>query len=395
MQSRAQRNQMQPRIPTGVFRKLIVSLPPEELARLPAEKYPRSLNEDLISRASEENQEILNDKLVQVEANRLGRRLEDAKTYGVEIADALEIAACGRAPVELTQFQRQVNGLKVLIIDKHRKAPSDLDAISETCAKIDASVDEIRSECLKILTAIETLTAHEAKAQEELEIIQDARQVLHDIMAPIIEAVREFYITRLTVAKLEMNVLRKRVEQASCEQRRLQLEIEHMRNGLEKKNRMWHKAMRKCRQRDDFVRSRERIAELIEQKRALEVLIPEPKLQNWLDAIVNIAMDLYDSSNANRQMVNARSLLYWLLMRFCRQQEAAAAQIARNPFSQIDPEQAIDFVLKSETYILDYFTKKSNENAFWIRGEAKDKREALDDIKMEILTELRRSLRTL
>ena len=68
-------------------------------------------------------------------------------------------------------------------------------------------------------------------------------------------------------------------------------------------------------------------------------------------------------------------------------------QIARNPFLQVDAKQAIRFMLMSEQFILDYFSKKRNENTAWISDVAQVKIEDLDLLERDILAELKRSSR--
>ncbi|MDX1335079.1 MAG: hypothetical protein R3312_04790, partial [Gammaproteobacteria bacterium] len=76
---------------------------------------------------------------------------------------------------------------------------------------------------------------------------------------------------------------------------------------------------------------------------------------------------------------------------YCAQQEASAMQIARNPFLQIDAKQAIKYMLMSEQFILDYFSKKKSKNAAWISDAAQVKMEDLEKLEKDILTELKRS----
>ena len=60
-----------------------------------------------------------------------------------------------------------------------------------------------------------------------------------------------------------------------------------------------------------------------------------------------------------------------------------------------DPEKAIKFVLMSEQFILNYFTKKKNTATAWLSGAAESKIAELDQLQKDILTELRKASKTL
>jgi len=83
-----------------------------------------------------------------------------------------------------------------------------------------------------------------------------------------------------------------------------------------------------------------------------------------------------------------------LLNAFCEQQEAAAKKIARNPFVQADPKQAIEYMLISERFILDYFAKKRAEVIEWLGNAADNRLQTLEGLEANLGIEMKRNLRS-
>lgn len=111
--------------------------------------------------------------------------------------------------------------------------------------------------------------------------------------------------------------------------------------------------------------------------------------------IVEASLNEESKVRVVKSLRQARISLYYLLNKFCAAQEASALQIAQNPFIQVNPEKAIKFVLMSEQFILNYFTKKKNTATAWLSGAAENKIAELDQLQKDILVELRKASKSL
>ena len=156
---------------------------------------------------------------------------------------------------------------------------------------------------------------------------------------------------------------------------------------------MWNRTIKRKATLAEEEIVQKRIQELIAEINQAETVISENDLILWLDTIVEASLNKTSHTRVMKSLRTARISLYYLLNRFCKAQEESAIQIAQNPFIQVDPKEAIKFMLMSEKFILDYFTKKKNETTAWLSGAAENKIAELDELQKEILAELKRASR--
>jgi hypothetical protein len=135
--------------------------------------------------------------------------------------------------------------------------------------------------------------------------------------------------------------------------------------------------------------NKERLSEFHQRILSEDWVMSETQLMRWLNVLVDANLYAADQSQQREQ---AREDMYFLLTAFCEQQEAAARNVARNPFVQIDPQQAIQFMLMSERMILDYFARKRAEISEWLGGAAAERLESLNQLEKQLLEEMQHNL---
>jgi hypothetical protein len=176
-----------------------------------------------------------------------------------------------------------------------------------------------------------------------------------------------------------MKDLRAAIERSYQEQSDLDAHIESLREELEAKQSIWRKAIRKYRSGDDYTEIQNQITCLVAEKRACEVIVPEEKLQRWVDSIVDASLDTTSNTLSKNLLPVARAQLYWLL--------------TDSPFVQVNAEDAIQFLLLSEQFLLDYFMRRRNENLFWFSSAVEERRDALDGMLNDLMRELKHNLK--
>ena len=196
---------------------------------------------------------------------------------------------------------------------------------------------------------------------------------------------------RLKVLARAIHQKRKLIETREETVQIKQQELDVLHEDLQEKQGLWKRAMKRKQTADETKELQQRIHELVNEIKASEVVIAESDLMLWLDAIVEASLDDGAKQRITKSLRQARISLYYLLSKFCESQEASALQIAQNPFLQVNPEKAIKFVLMSEQFILDYFTKKKNTATAWLSGAAETKIAELDQLQKSILSELKRA----
>ena len=141
--------------------------------------------------------------------------------------------------------------------------------------------------------------------------------------------------------------------------------------------------------RKQLEENKERLSELHQRILSEDWVMSETQLMRWLDVLVDA--NLYATDRAEL-LQSARDDMYFLLTAFCEQQEAAARNVARNPFVQADPQQAIQFMLMSERMILDYFARKRAEINEWLGTTAADRLQSLDGLEKELIAEMKKNI---
>ena len=131
------------------------------------------------------------------------------------------------------------------------------------------------------------------------------------------------------------------------------------------------------------------ITRMIDDINRKEVVVSEESLLEWLDAIIDANFSNKVVKQAHKTTNLAKLSLFSLLQKYCMLQEANARRVARNPFSQIDPKQSIQYILFSEKFILDYFIKKRDYTVKWLGYAADAKLKELDKVEQGIMHELR------
>ena len=373
-------------------------LTPHELARLDINKLPAHIPPEKLRGAPQKNREVLHDLMVELEAKRTHEHVEDLHYFGKEIAIAFQKAESARAPAKGAMIGER---LKELASQLHawRKSKTEessqtnLEKLHEQIDEVGENVSELRDQVADYNQAEYILANKASKAGAARSRIADAIVRLREKTSPAKCRLSQYYSLRLSICYQEMKDLRGLIEKSFAQQTELEVQINSLREELESKQTIWRKALRKYRSTDDFAEIQNQITCLVAEQRAVEVIVPEERLQRWLDAIVDASLDTTSNTLSKNLLPVTRSLLYWLLTQYCQQQEKSAKQIARNPFVQVNAEEAIQFLLLSEQFLLDYFMRRRSENPFWFSSAVEERRDALDGMLNDLMRELKHNLK--
>jgi hypothetical protein len=263
--------------------------------------------------------------------------------------------------------------------------------LEQNLQSINGLLIDVRSEQVSVSKTIELLEATTPATDVDKPRFDESITRLRDYLRSIERLLGEYYLLRLSINTRAINARRRQVEDQEQSVSALQLELTALHKRLLASQSLWRRTVDRRQSKQEFDVLQTRITELAQEINAKEVVIPENDLTNWLDTIVDANLNAYSSTKISESARQARIALYYLLNKFCTIQERAALQIAQNPFLQINPKEAINFVLKTEQFILDYFANKKKDTTAWLSGAAKAKLDELDGIQKDILTELRRA----
>lgn len=385
--------QRRPAIPMAVFRKMVDSLSPEELSRLPPEKLPDNIPPDFIDEVPLHSRGAVENLILAANAYHLQQRLRIQEDHGEEVLAALDRAKRTGDIANVKIFRQKLEDLDKLHRQwRRREDPDSLNVLTNKVKSLNGLLMDVRAEAAETVESVHLLSEKQP-SEDLLEVFVQATDRLRRHTEDIERLLARYYLIRIAVTQHEMQAKARQVSLLDQQARNIAEQIEDLRQELERSQAIWRRAVSRGKSNQDGERLQQRISELVADQRAREVSISETDLTLWLDAIVDASLHPFTRKKVSRNISEARMALYTLLNRYCLQQEQSAMQIARNPFLQVDPAQAIRFMLMSEEFILSYFARKRNQNTAWISDVAQVKMEDLDNLERDILSELKRSSR--
>lgn len=384
-----------PPIPMAVFRKMVATLSPDELARLPPEKLPDNIPADFADHAPLSSRGAVESLILAANAHHLQRRLAIQDEYGDEVLTALDRARRTGGTANVKVFGQKLAELEIAHREgRSRNDPESPALLARRVKTLDGLLMDVRTEAAETAQSAGLLRSQSA-TDDLRDTFSRAADRLHEHAEQIERLLARYYLIRIAVIQHEMQATVRRVTFLDQEADDLAGQIETLRQALERSQTVWRRAVQRGKANREADELQQRISELVAEQRAREVTISENDLTLWLDAIVDASLHPFTRQKVSQHISEARMALYTLLTRYCLQQEQSARQIARNPFLQVDPAQTIRFMLMSEEFILNYFARKRNQNTAWISNVAQVKMEDLDKLERDILNELKRSTKLL
>lgn len=376
------------------FIGLIKSLSPAKIAELPLEIIPTNIPADVAEQAPPAARAAVEDLLMNINSAHLKKRIADVENYGEDIVIAMDKAKTSCTSNTLRVFKNKILTLIELlqVAKKEEKNIPEQSLVSQLLAINNLLID-VRSESHSMTSTLDILCSVTANSEQDkkrfdalIERIKTAVRVTENTLG-------EYYILRLKLLSKVISEKKKDIEANEALTAENKKELLILREELDKTKGLWNRTIKRKATLHEEEIVQTRIQELINEINQKEIVISENDLILWLDTIVDASLNKRSQVRVSKSLRTARISLYYLLNRFCKAQEESAIQIAQNPFIQVDPEQAIRYMLMSEQFILDYFTKKKNEKTAWLSGAAENKIAELDNLQKEILAELKRATR--
>lgn len=378
------------------FLRLLQTLPPSRISELPIEQLPSNIPSDISEKVPIASRSAVDDLIMEANSFHLKRRMRDQETYGDNVVAALDKAKTTSGSANLRVFKNKI----LLLVDMLQKAQNGTKKVTnETFVKHIGAINnlliDVRSETIQLHEKLAILDNVKPANDDDKERIEYSKKLLFKQTTTVGKILSEYYILRLKVLARAIHQKRKLIETREATTKEKQQKLDILREQLDEVQTLWKRTMKRKQTKDDTKEVQQQIYELINEIKASEVVIAEDDLILWLDAIVEASLNEESKKRVSNSLRQARISLYYLLNKFCASQEESALQIAQNPFIQVDPEKAIKFVLMSEQFILNYFTKKKNTATSWLSGTAETKLAELDQLQKDILIELRRASKTM
>lgn len=383
-----------PPITLDVLRKLVQDLPPAEISRLPVDKLPDNIPEDLVEEAPYYSRNALEGLIMEANAYHLSLRVRLQESIGDDAIVALDKSRHAGATANIRVFRNKLLELISLRQDIARgERRADFVLLAANIKRMNDLLIDVRAELIETIRARELLRERMPRDEHLQPSVRQAGERLDQAINGINQLLGQFFTLRLQLTRLEMSRKRTLVESLQEKRETIRLELQQLSKELQSTGGLLQRTLHRRKTQEQQSGLQTRIIHLAAELKSADVPISETDLTNWLDTIVDASLHPQAREFVRELLSQARTALYYLLNQYCMMQEHSARQIASNPFLQVDPQGAIRYVLKSEEFILLYFARKREQATAWLSNAALIRMEDLDELEKDLVHALRRSAR--
>ncbi|MEW6445357.1 MAG: hypothetical protein ACOZAQ_04455 [Pseudomonadota bacterium] len=381
---------MSQRLSVDEFTSMVRSRPAEEIGKLPIEQLPETIPSDLIRNSPQPLRGILEKLAFDLNVHELREHQAIEQAFGNSAVQALDKARGYEAEIAIARLRQKMSELGPML-EKWRAGKITHYSMSQAMHAIREIVSDLHTERARMARAEIVLRECMVNPDRFAERLYQGEQSLRHFSAKIDQTLGEMHALQLEVSASEMNDKRRQIHDSDLKKKALLEDLAHMEEQLKRPGSLFARILPwTARKHEEGLRHH--ISDLHQRIMSEEWVMAESQLTRWLDTMVDAS--LYSSSPLTQQNLrSARLNLFFLLNAFCEQQEAAARQVARNPFIQVDPKKAIEYMLLSERFILDYFAKKRAEIIEWLGNAADTRLRDLDGLEQDLIAEMKRNLR--
>lgn len=381
---------MSQRLNLEEFTAMVRELSAAELAKLPLDILPETIPTQLIRNAPGPTRAVLEKMAFAASQAELRAVQRMDQTLGATVLQAMDKARGYEAEIAISRLQHRMEDLKPTL-NKWRAEKISHHSMAQSMLTLREEVRELQAERARQARAEVVLIQALQNPGGFAERIRQALDGVRAVSNKVDRSLGDYLILQLEVSSADMAEKRTQISEADKVRAALFEELAHLEEQVKSPGSWIARLMPwNSHKKEDFLR--QQISDLYQRVMNEEWVMAESQLIRWLDVIVDAS--LYGSSDEGQNHLrSARLNLFFLLNAFCEQQEAAAKKIARNPFVQADPKQAIEYMLISERFILDYFAKKRAEVIEWLGNAADTRLKTLEGLEANLVVEMKRNLR--
>lgn len=379
------------RLTVDQFVSMVRSMPLDKVASLPLETLPETIPAELIRNSPQPLRGVLEKLSFDLNVHELREQQALEQQFGNQAAQALDKARGHEADIAIARLRQKIADITPAL-EKWRAGKMTNYAMSQTMHGLREIVNDVHAERARMakaeLVISECLLNNPGRFEGRL---RDALERLKHFSGKIDATLGEYHALQLEVAAADMNDKRRQINDSDLKKKDLLEELNALEEQLKRPTSMFSRLLPwGAKKHEENIK--QRISDLHQRIMSEEWVMAESQLTRWLDAIVDASLYV-NSSTTQQNLRQARLNLFFLLNAFCEQQEAAAKQVARNPFIQVDPKKAIEYMLMSERFILDYFAKKRAEIIQWLGNAADNRLRQLEHLEVDLISEMKRNMR--
>lgn len=374
------------------FSEFVRRATPNQIAKIHVDQLPENIPESLADSAPYETRHAIENLIFEANAYQINLAIELEAHFGPAINNALALAKQKGDSRSHLLFKRKVSAL-VALFNQSKKDPAILksDSFNEMMLDVRRLLEDLRQESGALAHARHYIEQRLLNAGPKfLTIFKSAIKVLTKRFADIERSMNLFFYVSVMLSANEMNYVRDRIIDLERKGSSIKVRLEEQREQL---RRLQGNAITRRTKKHLITELQTSITELLAELSKYEVMVSETDLLAWLDTVVEASMSGYVRKQAGSVVGTARLGLFGLLQKYCMLQEDSALQVARNPFSQIDPKKSIQYMIKSEQFILDYFSNKKSSITAWLGEAAQNRIDSLGVLEKQLMTEMRKNIK--
>lgn len=365
---------------------------PDELKKIDPKTLPRYIPMEIIQNAPEACKNIIEDLIFEASMENVDAQNELSDTFGQGVHAILTETQKEGDSAALKQFKKDVKKLADLFNEnKSKPTKRNLAAFDQLNKQLRSRYADLQMEFVHLSTLAELAEGKQYNADiQHKHLLDDSILVLNRKMQSIQHVTDIYmYVTMVAVAK-EMEYTQVCIKAQDELSKRVMGKVEQERFQLED---LVSNVITRYTKKTEIESLKYNITQRLEKCKMYEVILDEEDLVRWLDTIVEASLSKFVANKAKKSLTNAKHSLYALLQRYCELQEESAEQVAANPFIQVDPKEAIHYLIKSEEFILMYFREKRAELSMWVGSAADLRLKGLKGLERGLLRELRKNYR--
>jgi len=364
---------------------------PAQIAKLRPENLPDDIPDELLEEAPYETRGAIENLLFESNALHMNLQMEVEDEFGEQVSTATSLAKQEGHSRAHREFDGKVKTL-VEIYNTSKTNPQVLktDTAEQLRSDLRSLALDLRQESGAFAHAGGHLDQAILKSTDEKfnKLFETSRIAVKTKFDKIMKSMNVYTYVRVLEVANDMDYVRDHINGLENEVGMLKQDSAEKREQLKNLTSSFISRHRNAKRIEEV---QEEISEILDEINRKEVVISEEDMLDWLDVIVEANLSDTVVQRAERTIGTAKITLFSLLQKYCILQESGARQVAQNPFSQIDPKQSIQYMLRSEKFILDYFLKKRDQMTIWLGDAAEAKLKALDGIEDKVLKELKRN----
>lgn len=374
------------------FRQLLLETPAAEIRTIPLEQVPNNLPRGFTQGLPERLRQPTEDLLFDASAAQLAQRAELRERIGPEVQDALDLADAYARGDAFAYLRQQVAEIARMHKERDEADSIEMGLLRQHITSTTDLAEQIQRESRVVFEARDRLIAHVEHSGGRDEAARSALEVLNAQARQLDAVLSQFFYVRVVIAASEMARLKERIDEMDHKFLSIQQQIDASLTQVKQleeqiSNPKNKKLAGTYRARMDHLNTK--ITALKGEQSLFEAIVSESSLLEWMDTFVNASISPSLNAKVTRFSQKVEHMMLDLLENYCARQEAAARRIARHPGMHANPAEMIQFLLRSEQFILNYFSEKRIKITDWLGSAAQQRLATLDGLEKNLLSELK------